>query len=108
MFDEVPATWYALNVGWMTWSRPQDGVPFWALTSQPLTAFGLPVDSRMMLRCRPSYEPGMPLARMMSRAWLIQPSRLLAYTGVRASERLAACGAVRSAATAFALTLAAA
>ena len=39
------------------------------------------------------------MARMMSRAWLIQPSRLLAYTGVRASERLAACGAVRSAAT---------
>ena len=36
---------YALNVGWITWSRPIDGVPLAALESQPLTALGLPADS---------------------------------------------------------------
>ncbi len=47
---EVLATWYALNVGSITWSRPLDGVPAAALESQLLMAYGLPEDSRMTLR----------------------------------------------------------
>ena len=50
MFHEVPATWYALNVGWMVWSRPLEGMPAAAFESHRLIAFGLPDDSRMMLR----------------------------------------------------------
>lgn len=57
---DVPPTWYRLKVGSITCSRPLDGTPFFALMSQPLTACGLPDDSRIMLQRIPSYEPGIP------------------------------------------------
>ena len=50
--QEVPGTWYASKVGWMTCSRPFDGMPLMALMSQLLmarrVAAGLPHDVRWM------------------------------------------------------------